>query len=675
MDITCNNFENTFTLKYYSKKDNLFYYSKCDNYNYVEKKYKTFKSFCKALNNNLEDCDLLDFDIENYDLKGIDYSKAILSSKSMQALGIYNNFLEKSIHQNEDYYTPITKEHLEQSNTKLNLVKPIQNTGISSPYLIENTELEDTDTYICYISDLHLDYKVKEAYPKEINKFELDIYMKNIVDQIGRTIPSCYHAGKQYDIKVIFVGDISFNFEIFKSFFEEYSSNIEYKTFFILGNHEVWDINFIKEKKNYIDIVEIYRNFLNSLPNPIILLENQLYFPNSNLIYNADDIMSLTKSDINKLFSHNGYAIFGALGFTMYKDSNIDKKVYKQLLIDSKTKNKLSSLTNKLHTKLKDIASTKKIFFATHIPKEDWSDTEYEKNWIYLNGHTHINKVLNNNDVKLYSDNQIGYYRKSFGLKYILTSSTYNIFETYKDGIYEIDRNQYMEFYIGIGLGVTFNRKYYKIYMIKKNLSFCFFVKLKENSNLLLLNGGHIKNVGCHDLNYFYENIDIYTNAVNKFLEKYSKIQKDIAKEVKSFGGEGTIHGCIIDIDYYNHLYLNPFDLKLTPYYATSMIDKYVYKNIYSLLKHRNRELFILYTQNQNLKYLSFDTNNNIVKPGTKNKETTIYSISRIIYSLQYTTNFNIIRFWDDSLLQENNPLIIKAFLESTIESIKKTDN
>lgn len=40
------------------------------------------------------------------------------------------------------------------------------------------------------------------------------------------------------------------------------------------------------------------------------------------------------------------------------------------------------------------------------------------------------------------------------------------------------------------------------------------------------------------------------------FLTKYDNYQKEIAKEIIKISGSGNIHGCIIDIDYYNHLYI-----------------------------------------------------------------------------------------------------------------------
>ena len=43
----------------------------------------------------------------------------------------------------------------------------------------------------------------------------------------------------------------------------------------------------------------------------------------------------------------------------------------------------------------------------------------------------------------------------------------------------------------------------------------------------------------------------------------YRNALKTISKEIRAFGGNGNIHGCIIDIDFFNHIYVNPFDGKI----------------------------------------------------------------------------------------------------------------
>ena len=102
------------------------------------------------------------------------------------------------------------------------------------------------------------------------------------------------------------------------------------------------------------------------------------------------------------------------------------------------------------------------------------------------------------------------------------------------------------------------------------------FLLKSKGGKLSVLNGGSIKSAGIHTIDYFFTNMENYANSIKMFLTSYESYQKEIAKEIKSFGGDGIIHGCIIDIDFFNHVYVNPLDLKVTPYFAYAIDDKYI---------------------------------------------------------------------------------------------------
>ena len=44
------------------------------------------------------------------------------------------------------------------------------------------------------------------------------------------------------------------------------------------------------------------------------------------------------------------------------------------------------------------------------------------------------------------------------------------------------------------------------------------------------------------------------------------------------------VHGSIVDINYWAHLYVNPFDGKVTPYFAFDQTRKMVFPNMRDLL-------------------------------------------------------------------------------------------
>ena len=65
--------------------------------------------------------------------------------------------------------------------------------------------------------------------------------------------------------------------------------------------------------------------------------------------------------------------------------------------------------------------------------------------------------------------------------------------------------------------------------------------------------------------------------------------------KLKKLGGSGWIHGCIIDIDYYNHVYVNPVDMTIRSYWASDIINKLVYPTVPSLLKAECPDLYANY--------------------------------------------------------------------------------
>jgi hypothetical protein len=109
------------------------------------------------------------------------------------------------------------------------------------------------------------------------------------------------------------------------------------------------------------------------------------------------------------------------------------------------------------------------------MPKEDWTNEEYNSQWIYVNGHNHRNQFFVDEQRTVYSDNQIGYQNYgSIGLKYFLTDKTMDIFIDYPDGIHKITREQYLAFNRGKLIYIRFNRADGQIFMLKNAGMYCF---------------------------------------------------------------------------------------------------------------------------------------------------------------------------------------------------------
>ena len=50
---------------------------------------------------------------------------------------------------------------------------------------------------------------------------------------------------------------------------------------------------------------------------------------------------------------------------------------------------------------------------------------------------------------------------------------------------------------------------------------------------LSVLNGGTIKNIKNHSLEYFYENLTNYAQSVTMFLSNYEAFEKKVSNEIK----------------------------------------------------------------------------------------------------------------------------------------------
>ena len=185
----------------------------------------------------------------------------------------------------------------------------------------------------------------------------------------------------------------------------------------------------------------------------------------------------------------------------------------------------------------------------------------------------------------------------------------------------------------------------------------------------MLLNGGSPKRLG-YDLNYYYENLDKYVCNIKAIMNSYMDRLFDVSKAIRSIGGDGSIHGCIVDIDYYNHIYINPTDGKVTPYFAYDMEQKYVYKDLYTLLEEKKPSLLQGYLEWQKV----VQNNNQLFVPNTNLADSailvtdkTIYRASRIVKSIQYLLFQDIVREWNDKILRISNR-------EETLAEIEKLE-
>lgn len=589
-----------------------------------KRKFSYFFDFIYYLKNDLSNANLLFCDglINLKNINDINFSNAHIRSEIMDKLCLS--------------YEPIKhfKNILSFNETK-------KNEKDTKLVLYEKKEeiselIDDNKVYkkISYVSDLHLIHRLEKC--KSI--YDIEFTIKDIINNLLKDRSTILLIG----------GDISSDFNLYKLFINELSKKIKerftyLKVIFILGNHELWNF----ENNEMKDIINKYKN---------LILSNGMYFIHNNLLYieenqlkeiSEDEINILSCNEIKEKLKKSNLIISGGLAFSGYNNEfNANNGIYRYTINREQEINETKRF-EKIYNKLTNCIDDKNVIIFTHTPKKDWSATEkYMKNWVYVSGHTHRNYFYDDGEYRIYADNQLGYNYKTASTKYFYIEYDYDIFSNYEDGIYKISKNEYTDFYRGKNIIMNYNRDG-EIFMLKKKGYYCFI--RPSTRGLSILNGGALKSLDSTDINYYYDNMDRQISINKEPLDKYTRYQKDIAKYIKQIGGMGTIHGSIIDIDFYNHIYVNPFDGTLSGYCAFNMIDKYIYANIPSLLKDNCPLLYENYQKK--LGKSDFDSlivngqDNEIVLKPTYYPSTDIYMASREIKKMQRLNN-GVLTVW-----------------------------
>ena len=142
---------------------------------------------------------------------------------------------------------------------------------------------------------------------------------------------------------------------------------------------------------------------------------------------------------------------------------------------------------------------------------------------------------------------------------------------------------------------------------------------------------------------------------------------------------DGRVHGCIVDLDFSNHLFFNPYDGTITPYHALSTTDKYIYKSVDSLIAANRPEMLSAYRKKKKPIFLennkscssldSVTVRNNLTalfsqypiepihqdKDGYLYTDTYMYCISDFFKQLQSIYDHHLITTWHDDFLPPTN--------------------
>lgn len=521
---------------------------------------------------------------------------------------------------------------------------------------------EVTESKIYYVSDIHMAHKMISKNAKTSSDC---IYVtQKVIDDMLRD----FKAYSFFGCKTLLIGgDISSEYHLYELFIKLLRKTIKKRSLdvtviFILGNHELWN----QQDKNLNEIVNMYRKLIED--NGMYLIHNEiLYIENNDKVsyVRETELFSVTKEILRERLRKSRITIFGGIGFAgCNKDFNANQGIYRNTINRDEEK-ALSAKFEVLYDRVTDILGDRKLIVFTHMNINEWKkEYELHDNYVYVSGHSHLNTYYDDGVHRLYADNQIGYYNDRSRLKYFLLDNEYDWFTDYEDGIYEITRDDYIEFYRGKNITITFNREVNELFMLKKKGYYCF-IQRNKLGKLTMLNGGALKSLSSCNLEYYYKNMDAEVHYIKAPLSKYQQIQELISKEIKKLGGSGRIHGAIIDIDgdeglngwgsiAYNHLYVNPLDMTITPYYALDMVYKFIYSSFPALLNDKCPKMFENYQKlleggaTNAVAIQKFDKSELMLKPELYT-DTDIYKVSRELRKMQ-KLNSNILSTWNDNI-------------------------
>lgn len=609
----------------------------------VTKEYKhTFEyffDFVRFLNGDLSNANLILCEglIHLSNIASINFKNAKMQSTVCEKLGQpYHTYCVDASLINS--FSPTEQNEVETGLALQNVEHSLEIEEVDNQGSSDDAEIFDIEHQkVGYISDIHLMHKIQAANCR--SKEDVVSVIQKIVNNISQGYCNILLIG----------GDVASDFEIFSIFVKLLSTALPYCTIvFVLGNHELWSFPGMEISQ----IVTKYRNLLN---------EYGMYLLHNDLFYEEDDgvhiiqYSELCKSSVVLLteqLRNARYVILGGLGFSGYNtDFNANNGIYRQT-IDRDTEIHESQKFEMLYDYLRPILSKKNVIILTHTPQKDWcaNAAEPQKGFVYVSGHTHRNFFYDDGDYRIYADNQIGYHNSTAHLKYFSIANDYDCFDDYSDGIHEVTREQYCNFYRGKNIDMTFHRKN-KLYMLKKNGYYCFICESGGNQ-LSILNGGAMKKLDSNNIQYYYDNMGNMIDIVKRPLDKFTSIQERIAQKVKLIGGSGKIHGCIVDIDFLNHIYVNPIDGTITAYWASDIVNKLVYPSVPALLEQNCPQLYNRYLKSlPDIKdSLALRQQSNISLLPRKYLETDIYTVSRVIKKMQ-KLNSNILSSWHDDKL------------------------
>ena len=503
---------------------------------------------------------------------------------------------------------------------------------------------------VIYISDLHLNYKYSD---------DRDKYIYNVARSL---INSLIDIIKQYELYfpyVVFLGDIADDREdvyLFYRYYNKFANRLYNKlshryystrlydmrnTYVILGNHEFMQFDTID------DGVKWYKDRLSYMGYNVLF--------NEYMFGNTRDMIRLKCI---------GVIVFGGTGF-----AGLNAKYNADNLVCSKNFDRKEEIRQ---SKLFEKAYNEAVRFAkkhccvllcfSHYQYNDCLK-KYNNQTIFFSGHTHINVVSNTEDLVLYANNQVGLKSTNYEFKHHMVGIITNPYSSLGDGWYETNLVNYVQFmdYLSVMLlgwkliSKKIKEHNGKLYLVKKHEVYGFFVVCydKDKPYSFICNGGRLKKIhDNYDIDSIFNDFDSVIIGYLNLVCPVRKKQQLLSDAFKQLGLRGRIHGLIVDIDYWNHVMINPITGELQYYYSEGLDqDPILFKSLLEVEPVKELEADKLNS--------IIASNNVLMEKSCENSfiNNEAYGVSMKINAIQFLFDKRLLRRFDYDLVKFRNLL------------------
>lgn len=436
---------------------------------------------------------------------------------------------------------------------------------------------------------------------------------------------------------------------------------IPWRVYSVPGNHELWNGEINKR-----DSASALKEALAKEPEAsrgLRILQNELVADAAGayeLRVDERRLLDMGDAELRDLVARSTFTMLGGMGFTGldavrgaaagaygFRDGDA-----REPRVSPEEDAEQSRRFRALHDKLVRCAGDLPVIVATHTPMRCWSDGRPNPGWVYLHGHTHIDELVRDADgTTVIADNQIGYGPGPWRFKAFTHRCVYDPFDGWDDGVYEITGAQYAEFNSGRGIfarGKVFGEP--SVTMVKCEDAYMFFVETSRG--LRMLAGGR-RYVATHDLEYYSENLGRYVERVRGAFEPYRRALEGVSDEVRAFGGSGAVHGSIVDVDFFRHIYVNPLDGTVTPYLAINIVEKVAFPSTSAMLAGSPYEgRFLAAADGGGVPLLAAaDAGGELARVPEMVLDTDMYRSSNVMRAVQYVLEKGVVRIWNDDVL------------------------